>query len=316
MKKLILISVVIFSVKIVTGTINEYAGNSSAQFLKIVSGTRSAGMANSVTSVGGTVESVFYNPAGIAGIGCIDNIELNVNYARLFEGVNYISIVEGMAMPKIGSIAVGFAGLLYGDFPVMAQNRSGELKISEGSIGASGFLFQFSYSREIKEIPSVSIGCSAKMVIMTLGEESGTGIGFDIGMLSILMERRLGLGIAFQNIIATRLTVMEKGYSQPSAIKIGSSYKILDINYHTGLIAVDAVKESDDNFKINTGFEYGFKDSLYIRIGYQIGNDLTGLTSGAGANLITKNRHIRIDYAFLPYAKLGTSHRFGLTIGL
>ena len=55
---------------------------------------------------------------------------------------------------------------------------------------------------------------------------------------------------------------------------------------------------------------------IFIRGGYQIGNDLSNLTLGGGISLPIKSNYTKIDYAYVPYGVLGGTHRIGLVFGL
>ena len=108
---------------------------------------------------------------------------------------------------------------------------------------------------------------------------------------------------------------MEKGYNLPLIIKSGISYEVLKLNKHGGLIAIDILKPMDDYFKCNAGLEYCFNKMIFIRGGYQIGNDLSNLTLGGGLSLPIKGNYTRVDYAYVPYGVLGGTHRIGLVFG-
>ena len=287
--------------------INANAGNSAAQFLKISPGGRIPGLGNAGTSLGGNAESMFYNPAGI---GYLDNMEISVNFSRLFEDMNYISASVGMPIEGIGTVGIGFIDLFYGDIPVVIQDSSGELSES-GSTGAGDMAFLLSWGKEIGDI--LMVGCNAKMIYQTLEDEKSTSFAFDVGGMKKLLDDKLGIGLAVQNL-GTESKFMESGFSLPLVIRFGTSYEVLEIDKHKGILAVDILKPMDDNIKINAGMEYGFNNFIFLRAGYRIGNDMAGLTLGGGARIPIGNNITMADYAYVPYGDFGATHRIGLSL--
>ncbi len=287
--------------------INENAGNSAAQFLKISPGGRAPGLGNAGTSLGGRVESMFYNPAGI---GYLDNMEININYSKWFEDMNYSSASIGMPIGNIGTFGIGFVGLFYGDIPVVTQDSSGELVESGTPTGAGDMAFLLSWGREMGDI--LMVGCNAKMIYQKLEDEKSISFAFDIGGMKRLLNDKLGIGLAVQNL-GTESKFMEAGYSLPLVIRFGASYDVLEVEKHKGILAVDLLKPMDDNIKINAGMEYGFNNFLFLRTGYQIGNDMINITIGGGARLAIGNNIAMADYAYVPYGDFGATHRIGLS---
>ena len=305
---ILLISLILLSVNIFAD-IHENAGNSSAQFLKIGPGGRIPGLGNAGTSIAGMAESLFYNPAGLV---YLENIEINGNYSKWFEKMNYSSAAVGVPVKNIGTFGAGFIGLFYGDIPIVVQDSGGDLSNTGDNTSANDIAVYLSYGKKINN--SLSAGVNMKLINQTLEEETATTISFDIGGMKKLLEEKLCIGLVIQNI-GTKAKFMEKAYNLPLIIKSGVSYEIFELKKYEGLIAIDILKPMDDNFKINIGIEYAFNKMVYIRGGYQIGNDLSNLTIGGGLNMPIRNNYTKVDYAYVPYGSLGATHRIGLVFG-
>jgi len=290
--------------------INENAGNSSAQFLKINPGGRTPGLGNAGTSLSGMAESLFYNPSGL---GYLENTEISGNYSKWFEKMNYSSAAVGVPVKNIGTFGAGFIGLFYGDIPIVIQDSSGELSNTGDNTSANDIAFYLSYGRKLMNI--FSAGVNIKLINQTLEEETATSVSFDISGMTKLLEDKLGIGFVIQNI-GTKAKFMKSEYNLPLIIKLGTGYEVLKYKKHTGLLVMDVIKPMDDNFKFNAGLEYGFNKMIYIRGGYQAGYDLNTFTIGGGLNLPIKSNYTRVDYAYVPYGSLGATHRIGLVFGL
>lgn len=300
--------IVFFSYTILLSAINDKAGNSSAQFLKIQPSARAAGLGNAVTSLGGSIDSLFNNPAGM---GFMNDPEVSFNYLKWFDEMNYSSLGAGLPAGSIGTFGLGYAGLTYGDIPIVSQENNGEL-IESGSTSANDMELLLSYGKKISR--DLSVGLNMKYISQNIEEERSNGIGVDAGSMVKLLNNKMGIGFAVQNI-GGKMKFMEKGYNLPMNIQLGTSYKVLDIQNHSGLVAADISQPGDDQLKINTGIEYGFYNLIFIRSGYHIGNELNKFNIGGGIQVPVKNSLVRINYAYIPNGDLGNNHMFELLFG-
>ncbi len=301
--------VVLIAILFLTGmgyAVDENAGASSAQFLKIIPGGRGPGLGNAVTSLSGTIESMFYNPAGI---GYLQSLEIGINYSRWIQDMNYSSAFFGIPIEKIGTLGLGFNGMFYGDFPIVNQDSSGGLIDTGNNTSANDTAYYLCFSRTIGDI--FSLGVNVKAVVQFMEEEKAVSTGFDVGCIVKLLNKRLSIGAAVQNF-GGKVKFVKESYDLPQMIKAGVGYNVLKLKMHTGLILVDLLKPMDGDYRINTGLEYGFYEIVFIRAGYQVKNELTDYTVGCGIRLPFKGNEAMIDYAYVPYGVFGVTHRVGL----
>lgn len=65
------------------------------------------------------------------------------------------------------------------------------------------------------------------------------------------------------------------------------------------------------SFHINSGGELGYKEIVFVRVGYQTAYENRGLTTGIGL----KYKNFNVDYAYVPYSlDFGNSNTFSLGI--
>jgi hypothetical protein len=70
---------------------------------------------------------------------------------------------------------------------------------------------------------------------------------------------------------------------------------------------------TDNDMYACGGVEFGLSSAIALRAGYRSGRDIgSGLSAGLGFRL----DRVGIDYAYVPYAELGDTHRFSLQIQL
>lgn len=292
------------------GEIYDKAGNSSAQFLKMIPGGRASSMGNAVTSLGGTIESLFYNPAGMAEL---ENNEIGAYYSKLVADSYYSSVILGMRIKEFGSVGIGFAGQFYGDIPIVELTSDGKLSDSEKMTSASDMSFFLSYATKLSE--KIYTGVNVKLIQQYLENEQATSIAFDIGGKLLLLNNKLEVGLAGQNLGPGTKFVNER-YDLPLTIKLGANYKVYQKGKHQALVAADGIRSLDDDFKGNFGLEYGYDRMVFIRAGYQLGYDLANYSLGWGLLMPIHDLYLRIDYGFAPYGDLGATHNIGLVFGL
>ena len=80
-----------------------FAGGTTASFLKLGSGARAAGLGGAYTAVSGDINSISYNPAGLAGL---KRSAAGFTRAELVEGVSYNFL--GYSRPAVkGNMGLG-----------------------------------------------------------------------------------------------------------------------------------------------------------------------------------------------------------------
>ncbi len=73
---------------------------------------------------------------------------------------------------------------------------------------------------------------------------------------------------------------------------------------------------NDNSENVATAFEYDWNKLFFLRAGYKFNVDEQNYSFGAGVNIPVNVTNITVDYGFANFVKLGTSHRFSITLGL
>jgi len=277
--------------------IDENAGIAGAQFLKISTGARPLSMGESFCSVSDDVNSIFYNPSGLARM---TSSQLGLTYNRWFEQIN--EGVVSCALRSNSGVTFALSGLyLQMDSLVgMDENRQKTDDFTASDMAGIVSL----------AIPAggMFIGGNLKLIYQTIETENAFGLAGDFGLL-VRLGSDFGAGFSVQNV-GTKIRFIAREDPLPQNMKAGISYKLKGTENEL-LLSGDLNIPTDNAMYFNLGAEYGIRNMMFVRGGYNSRNDLTwGWSAGAGLRIAG----YCFDYAWLP-GSLGSSHRVSINIG-
>ena len=123
-------------------------------------------------------------------------------------------------------------------------------------------------------------------------------------------------GAGGENLVNSSLE-MDK-FDLPLLFRFGISADVIKENTSRLTLDIDAVHPNDHTEYVNSGIEYAWNETIYIRTGY---NSLfekdseKGLTAGFGLNYrIVDLVKIKLDYAYQDYGRLKDVHYFSVGI--
>lgn len=296
MKKcLILLTIVIAFNGLVSAATKDDIGTSGAQFLKLGAGARVAAMGDVFGAVADDSSAIYWNPAGL---NQLKKKSVSIMHSMWVGDIAYDWV--SYAQPtSFGAFGVGIQYLSYGTLKGMDETG-----LALSNFSPSDFAGNISYANKIGE---VGVGLNVKYISCKI-KESATAYAGDIGLMYKMMEDKLALGLAVQNI-GTKLKFIDEEEQLPMNIKIGTAYKISD----NWLVAVDANSPNDNAINIGAGTEYNYKlkDDFMLsgRAGYNTKTkDIDGL-KGIAAGLGVGYKDLMFDYAFVPFGDLGNTHK-------
>lgn len=177
-----------------------------------------------------------------------------------------------------------------------------------GTFSAHELIVGISYARMVTE--RLSVGMTLKTLYEKIFIDEASGVACDVGVLWKVWEEGLRVGAVIQNLGKTG-RLREEEIKLPLFGKVGFAFPIEIFGYRC-ILALDGVKERGFPFHIHGGVEYGWRDILFLRFGYQSGYETRNVTGGAG---IVWGRY-RLDYSMMPLGSgLGDSHRLSLGVG-
>ena len=279
------------------------SGETGFSFLKIGIGGRAAGMGEAATVLSTDAAATYWNPAGLAVDErnnvlftynhWIENVQHNFfavkfNHGAHAFGIHYISTgVDGIEQREIPSVAP------------TAYFSSHEVELG------------ISYARKIDA--RWALGVTANYIYERI-QTGVSAVGFDIGVWHtsdyLGKDHPLRMGWVVSNLGFSGKFIHEK-VRLPATIRFGSAYDVFSDNDSKNIwtAAVDIVKPVKDNVRVHVGTEFGYKDFVFLRAGYQFGYDARGRTAGLGMKWV---KNLRVDYGYMPFSSaLGATHRIG-----
>jgi hypothetical protein len=211
------------------------AQSTTADPMTIGVGARALGMGRSYVGVAEDSDALFSNPAGIARA---TGPRVSTMYTSLMDDIGYT--VLGGIFPYGNKSALG-AGIINGSSDLTLTNSNG----SPAGTGRWGNTVLFlSAGTYLNNLPGFSnldkdvlIGGSFKYysrtgsggndIIPSASDASGTGYGFDVGLLYPATEY-LTLGLTGQNLLATKLTTSTGTNDDlPASLKVGAKVTLI-----------------------------------------------------------------------------------------
>lgn len=286
----------------------RYAGDP----LLLGAGARPLGMGSAFVALSDDAMAVYWNPAGLANITVR---EVQFQHAEQFGGsVNHDVLTVALPIPR-GGLGIGIVRLGVDNIalttledptrPLGPDNRP----IISQIVGTADYTLQVAYSRALRA--DLDVGATLKFLHRDLGAGTGSGFGFDLGLL-YRRGRRLRLGAVLRNATRTRLTYDSgaKDTISPSLL-IGTAY-ILPVRASdtlTGSFSLHVGEEKSSLAHaqgIRAGLEYRLKHRVAFRVGLQDGH----LTLGTGL----KMHRFALDLAFLEHSQLDNTYRISAAL--
>jgi len=273
-----------------------------------IANARAAAMAGSVSAMSGDINFMHFNPAGIASL---KKPEVGFNYMispiSLVGSENMYFANIAVAQPFIG----GNLGISFSYFNAGTMDLSGTAISSQNISALTDLVFALSYAFRTGQ--HIYLGISYKMILSIFAEQySANAQGVDCGIIYKTPIKGFDVGLAATNF-GTPLVYNTVEENLPTKIKTGCSYNYVftkELNASFNVELNYLVAETD--YTTSFGTEFSYMDFIFIRMGYMIATQDTGLYFGGGVNL----NNYYIDYAYEPPQVFSSfaNQRIGLKI--
>ncbi len=293
MKKIILIYILVL-LPIIVSAQNEGSANTGLAFLKTGISARAIAMGDAYSSISEDATSILYNPAlinlGENNVTISHNISL-VDFTSSFMGTKFV-------FNKFG-IGVGVLRAGVDDIEVRTGPGSPLEKFNSQDI-----TINFGISYNVYE--NISVGLASKFIYEKIYVDDASGFGFDIG--TIYKKDMFSFSFVLANI-GSMNEMRSARIKLPTLARFGGSYKYShkDFNF---IGAIEGFKVLEGGkFHIHSGLEAGYKETFFIRVGFQTNYENKNFSAGLGI----KYKGIVLDYAFIPYShSFGTGNTFSI----
>ncbi len=311
------------------------------QFLSVGLDARATGMGEAFTTIEGSSAAMFYNPAGIAGVGTL--IDISASQLKWLADIKYLSGSIAIAPweGKYGVVGVSLVNVNYGQFNFtrVANNDQGYVDI-DGWPAPNATMVGLGYGRSLSD--KFSIGGEVKYAYQNLGKSlvpvytqivGSTGaaqtettlvvrdyslsvLAFDFGTIYRTGLKSLAFGMSISNF-SREIQYERESFQLPLTFKIGISMNLADLmpsiaEENSFFLSVDAVHPRSYGEYLNIGGEYIFMKTIALRVGYITGHPDYGLTAGLGF----RQFGIAVDYSYVPQKVFSNIQRLSVRFSM
>jgi hypothetical protein len=311
---------------------NQKLAQTSFGFLSVVSDARAAAMADAVTSLQVGSTALFFNPAGMSGMG--DLFDVTASNNRWIADIKHYTL--GMAFsPFKGDYGVLGFSVQYVDYGTFIGTRVdrdplsqkgyidvGLFKLNAMALGlgyAKQISDQFSIGGQVRwarqdlgnslvpnETPAHPVYDSAGTTIISYSDSSRTASNkltpfvFDFGTQFKTGFKSLVFGMSVRNF-SKDMQYTYESFQLPLVFTLGISMDMMDLleklPYDQSLyLCIDASHYRDHPEQLKIGLEYKVMNMLSLRGGYATNNDEGGLSYGIGISKFG----FAFDYSYTP----------------
>ncbi len=283
------------------------AGSAGLQFLKIGVGARECAMGEATLGTTRGINSIFWNPAGIA---YIEKREVFFSHTGWLLDINHSATALGTRVGNIGVIGLSF---VYLGLPEFEETT---VKMQEGTgrmISAHDIAVGLSIARRFTN--KLSMGGQIRYVREKLDQDSFSNILLDIGAMYYTGYRNLFISVSAQHF-GPDIKMLRDKFRMPLIFKVGLADDLFTTESQRLTAAIDLVHPTDNTERMNFGLEYGFLNWIFLRSGYRLNSDLGEWSFGAGLNQSLIGVDGTVDYSYTDYGKImGAVNRISVSFG-
>jgi len=305
----------------------ERAGTSGFQFLKVPVDARGAALGETVVADANDVSALLWNPALAARL---PGVQAGFYHTAYFVDVTLDFVGVTYRLPQGITLGASLQTMNSGEMKVTTEFEPGGtgenfrlIDVAAGLTLSQQLTDLFTYGITTKYIQESVAGLKASTVVFDLGVHYMVG---STGARMAVSVRNFGFdgrpeGELARPVIADDPILIESEFeamTPPTMFHLGFAYDALKGSEASRLTVLAQLNNPNDNAEHwNTGLEYAWNESLFLRAGYRFGiEEVDAPSLGMGLKLPLSGRHLGVDYAFNRMERLGNVHRFGLNIGL
>ncbi len=191
--------------------IHEKAGTTGAAFLKIEAGSRPVGMGGACAGLANDVNTIFWIPARLSSVR---ERELTAMQNFSIADINNESVGYAQRVGQKGAWGASFLGAF-----AEIERRIGPTEEPDSMVTVGGFAAGLSFAYAVS--PELSLGATAKAISQQLDVEDSLGMATDVGAIFRLLDNRVGVGVAAQN-----LGFLDTKEDLPMNVRGGVAYQI------------------------------------------------------------------------------------------
>ncbi len=293
---------------------------SGFQFLSVNQSARATAMGGAFTTMDGSPNVLFYNPAGTARMDKTYGVA--VNYFNWIADIKHISaaVTYSPNGGEYGTFGFSVQSVDYGKLEGTQVWPNAQGYVETGDFYPRAIAVGVSYARALTN--KFVVGGQIKLVGQEMGSSAlpsgvtkknvANALAVDFGTIYDTGFRSLKFGMSVRNF-SQEIKYEEEGFQLPLTFQIGISMNVLDFmniqsKMHRVMLSVDAAHPRAFKEYINFGTEYWFMNSFALRFGYITGHQEYNYSLGVGIQKFGFN----INYAFQPFGVFGAINQFSI----
>ncbi|MCC6649902.1 MAG: PorV/PorQ family protein, partial [Candidatus Eisenbacteria bacterium] len=264
----------------------DNAGTTSANFLSVGAGASVLSMGGAAIGTGGSLTASAWNPAAL---GLVAGPQYSISHAALAMQTSQDWVAAGGRL-RNGTTRWSLNAIYENDGDFEGRDQFGA---STGTFNASNLAIGAAFARPFGNV--FVAGAGVKWVNEYLGDVTGTGIGFDLGVQA--RAGAFGVGAAARNV-GGKMSFESGDFDMPSVFGVGASWA----DPVRGLrLNLDANFPSAYYNDVRLGGEWMWQNRVAVRAGYRMelnapkGEPLGGPSFGVGGG----SNSVWVDYGFL-----------------
>ncbi|MCU0342853.1 MAG: PorV/PorQ family protein [Ignavibacterium sp.] len=298
----------------------QRAGISTAQFLKIGVGGRASAMGDAFVAIANDASALYWNPAGLTQFS-----ENQVMFAhnQWVVDINHDFLGAVYHLDDGNTLGISLISLSMDEMKVTTEYApfgTGEY------FGFSDLAIAISYSKKMTD--QFSFGGTVRYIEESLDKLKMRGIMIDLGTYywTGLGSTRFAVTVTnFGNdlapdgevvLVGNRTNAEWQSFSPPTMFRIGFALEPYEDDENRVTTSIQLNHPNDNSENVSIGAEYVWNNMFFARAGYKINVDEQNYSFGAGVNIPVSMANIGVDYAYANFARLGSAHRFSITLGL
>ena len=307
---------------------------SAANWLKLGTSTRAAGMGGTFVAAGQGVSAIPYNPAAVA---YLEGSEVYLSRTNYVADITYNVMSYGTRLTASDYFGINIFYLDSGPIGVTTEDYSDGTGEDYHVISMS---FRLAYARRMTD--RLKVGATLNYIrdeIYTTNMQSvafDIGSNFDTGIFGIVLGMSVanfgpevqygGEGLQVPVVdsldVDGRLNKVTESFPLPLMFRLGIQKDIMGPSDNASLkssshrlsLALDGTNPTDFTVHGNAGIEYSFREMAFLRAGTNIGHDTAGFAARGGLLFKLGGMTAMVDYAFINFDILKLMHQ--VSIGL
>jgi long-subunit fatty acid transport protein len=297
----------------------QRAGISTAEFLKIGVGSRSASMGDAFVAIANDASALYWNPAGLVQF---NQDQVVFSHNKWVVDINHDFLGAVYHLDGTNAFGVAVTSLTTQDMPVTTEFAP----FGTGEYFTYGDLaFAVTYSRKMTD--KFSFGGTVRYIEETLDKLKMRGVMIDLGTYywTGLGSTRFAVTVSnFGNQLAPDGKVVLVGkreksdwqsFSPPTIFRIGFAFEPYESGDNKITTSVQLNHPNDNSENVSAGFEYSWKKIVYLRGGYLFNVPEQNYSFGFGVNVPIRIAYCEVDYSFTNFTLLGNAQRFSIILG-